>query len=56
MNVTVPVGTVPTTVAVNVTLAPASAGLAELASVVVDAPIIVCVSDALDDGLLPSPE
>ena len=35
LKLTLPVGLVPTTVAVNVTLAPATDGLAELASVVV---------------------
>ena len=38
MNVAVPVGLLPVTVAVKVTLLPKVAGLAELVSVVVDAP------------------
>jgi hypothetical protein len=45
---TVPVCALPVTVAVNVTLSPALAGLSELDSVVlVAAPLTVCVSTAL---------
>ena len=58
VNATVPVGAVPVTVAVNVTLAPALAGLAELARPVVEATLFTtCESAALVDATLPaSPE
>ena len=56
VNWTLPVGTAPTMVAVNVTDAPANAGFAELASVVAPAAMMNCVSVAEDAGLPKSPE
>ena len=53
VNPTVPVGALPVTVAVNVTLAPTPDGLSELASVVLLAALLtVCVSVALVEPLL----
>jgi hypothetical protein len=50
---TIPVGLLPATVAVKVTLAPSDEGLIELASdVLVAAPLTVCVSAALVEPLL----
>ena len=57
LKLTVPVGVVPVTVAVNVTLAPDVDGFNELASVVVVGVAAVwttCDSAALVDGLLPA--
>jgi hypothetical protein len=55
VNATPPVGAVPVTVAVKVTLAPALAGLAELARPVVDASLFTtCDSVALVDAALPA--
>ena len=60
VKLTLPVGAAPLTVAVNVTLVPTTAGLAELASVVVVAAgaglLITCASTALlEAALLVSP-
>ena len=57
VKLTVPVGELPLTVAVNVTLAPTTEGLIELERVVLVAtPFTVCVSTALVDvPLLASP-
>ena len=52
VKATVPVGAVPVTDAVNVMLAPASAGLPEVASVVVDATLTVCDNAELADAVL----
>ena len=52
VKLTLPVGAAPVTDAVNVTLAPTAAGLAELASVVVLAPLTTCNSALLTDGTL----
>ena len=55
VNATVPVGAVPLTVAVNVTLVPTIDGFAELASVVVLAALLTtCERVALVDALLPA--
>src|ERR1022692_120349 len=54
-KLTAPVGALPVTVAVKVTLAPAFAGLAELARPVVDASLFTtCDSVALVDAALPT--
>ena len=57
VNPTVPLGALPVTVAVNVTLVPSVDGLSELASVVLLAALLtVCVSVGLvDPALLASP-
>lgn len=57
LKLTVPVGLLPVTVAVKVTLAPKTDGLTELASTVLVAALLtVCVSALLDDApLLASP-
>ena len=60
VKLTLPVGAFPVTVAVNVTIAPTVAGLAELATEVVEAaapppPEMFCVSVLLDDALAASP-
>lgn len=57
LKLTVPVGPLPVTVAVNVTLAPKTAGFTELVSAVLLAALLtVCVSALLDDApLLASP-
>ena len=53
MKPTVPVGALPVTVAVNVTLAPSADGFSELARVVLLAALLtVCVSVALVEPLL----
>ena len=52
VKLTLPVGAAPVTDAVNVTLAPTADGLAELASVVVLAPLTTCDSALLTDGTL----
>ncbi len=49
VKLTVPVGAIPVTDAVNVTLAPTADGFAELASVVVVADLTTCESAALAD-------
>ena len=51
LNATVPVGLLPLTVAVNVTVAPAVDGFNELASVVVLVAVTDCDNAALDDAL-----
>ena len=52
-KLTLPVGALPLTVAVNVTLAPTTDGLAELESVVLLVALLtVCVSAALAEPLL----
>ncbi len=54
LNETEPVGALPLTVAVNMTLAPATAGLDEVASVVVVAVLTVCDNALLADAPLPA--
>ncbi len=58
VKLTLPVGAMPVTDAVNVTLAPATDGFAELASVVVvgagPAELTTCDSAALVDATLPA--
>jgi hypothetical protein len=54
------VGASPVTVAVNVSIVPRAAGLAELATDVVEAvppppPVMLCVNVLLDDALTVSP-
>ena len=58
VNATLPVGAIPVTVTVNVTLVPTTDGLAALATAaVLVALLTVCVSELLVDALLPaSPE
>ena len=54
VKLTLPVGASPVTDAVNVTLAPATDGFAELASVVVVADLTTCDSVLLVDATLPA--
>ena len=58
LKLTLPVGLLPTTVAVKVTLVPTVDGLSELASVVVDGPgpteFTTCDSAALVEAALPA--
>ena len=49
VNATVPVGPLPTIVAVNVTLAPEVDGFGELANAVVLVPFTVCDNGALEE-------
>lgn len=59
VKLTVPLGEDPVTVAVNVTLAPTTAGLRELTIAVVEpgTPITTCAMAGLVEGaLVPSPE
>ena len=53
VNATAPVGALPVTDAVNVMVAPATAGLPDVASVVADATLTVCDSGVLLDAVLP---
>jgi hypothetical protein len=54
LNATLPVGAVPVTVAVKVTLAPTTDGLAELATTAVPVDLLtVCASVLLVEALLP---
>ena len=58
VNATLPIGAIPVTVAVNVTLVPTTDGLAELATAAVLVTLLtVCVSELLVEALLlASPE
>ena len=53
VNATAPVGALPATDAVNVTLVPLTTGVPDVATVVVDAALTVCDSGALLDDALP---
>jgi hypothetical protein len=54
VNATVPVGAVPVTVAVKLTLAPTVDGLSELATLVVDGVFTVCERGELLEVALPA--
>ena len=53
VNATAPVGALPATDAVNVTLVPLTTGVPDVATVVVDAALTVCDNGALLDDALP---
>ena len=53
VNATAPVGALPVTDAVNVTLVPVTTGVPDVATVVVEAVLTVCDNGALLDDALP---